>query len=69
MKQISCSEDEVSKALIPIFDKAVAHSPKELQKARNRKEIGNPPGKKGDPLGDQLTWEQILTHFKGKKRL
>ena len=69
MEQISRSEDEVSKALLPIFDKAVSHSSKELQGARERKEFGNPPGKSANPIGDQLTWEQILTRFKGKKRL
>jgi hypothetical protein len=69
LEQISRSEDEVSKALAPIFAKAVSHSEGELRRARERKEFGNPPGKKGSPLGDQLTWEQILTHFKGKKRL
>jgi hypothetical protein len=69
MEQISSSEDEVSKALTPIFAKAVPHSPEELQRARERKELGNPPGKNTNPIGDQLTWEQILTHFEGKKRL
>jgi hypothetical protein len=69
MGQISSSEDEVSKALSPIFANAISHSPDELQKARDRRELGNPPGKSSNPIGDQLTWEQILTHFKGKKRL
>lgn len=69
MEQISRSEDEVSKALSPIFAKAVPHSPEELQRARDRRELGNPPGKSTNPIGDQLTWEQILTHFTGKKRL
>lgn len=68
MKEISHSEDEVSKALSPIFANAVSHSRKELQKARERKELGNPPGK-NNSIGDQLNWEQILTHFQGKKRL
>lgn len=69
LKQISRSEDEVSKSLSPIFAKAVLHSAEELQRAKERRELGNPPGKSNNPLGDQLTWEQILTHFKGKKRL
>ena len=69
MEQISRSEDEVSVALAPIFSKAVAHSSDELLRARNRRELGNPPGKSSNPIGDQLTWEQVLTHFKGKKRL
>lgn len=67
--QISRSEDEVSKSLFKIFSNAISHSPEELQRARERRELGNPPGKSADPIGDQLTWEQILTHFKGKKRL
>ena len=69
MEQISRSEDEVSKALSPIFAKSVLHSPQELQRARDRRELGNPPGKSTNPIGDQLTWEQILTQFEGKKRL
>ncbi len=69
LRRISCSEDEVSKALAGLFNKAVPHTPEEIQRARERKEIGNPPGKKADPLGDQLTWEQLLSHFKGKSRL
>lgn len=69
LKQISSSQDEVSQALSPIFDKAILHSSEELQNARDRRELGNPPGKSNDPIGDQLTWEQILTHFKGRKRL
>jgi hypothetical protein len=69
LQQISRSEDEVSKALAPIFARAVPHCPEELVRARNRRRLGNPPGKSTGPLGDQLTWEQILTRFKGRKRL
>lgn len=69
MEQISCSEDEVSKALSLIFANAISHSPDELQRAKDRRELGNPPGKSTNPIGDQLTWEQILTNFKDKKRL
>jgi hypothetical protein len=69
MEQISHSEDEVSKALSAIFANAVCHSSEELQRAKERKEFGNPPGKGANPIGDQLNWEQILTHFNGKKRL
>ena len=69
IKQISCSEDEVSKALSSIFANFVLHTAEELQKARERKELGNPPGKGAGSIGDQLNWEQILTNFKGKRRL
>jgi hypothetical protein len=40
-----------------------------LQRARARRERGNPPGKKTDPLGDQLNWEQILSHCQNKRWL
>ncbi len=69
MEQISRGEDDVSKALAPIFAKAVLPTPEEQQRAKERRERGNPPGKKEDPLGDQLNWEQLLTRFAGKKRL
>jgi|GEM_PF-629541 len=69
MTQVAESKDEVSKALAPIFSKAVQATRDEMKRARERKEIGNPPGKANDPLGDEITWEQVLSHFAGKRRL
>jgi 23S rRNA maturation mini-RNase III len=69
LQQVSLSKDEISKALASLFDKAVIHTPEEIQRARERRERGNPPGKKSDPLGDQLTWEQLLSHCKGKSKI
>ena len=69
MKKVGQSTDEVSTALAPIFAKAVRHSDTQLQKAKARKERGDPPGKKTDPIGDQLNWEQILSRFVGKTKL
>ena len=69
LQRISRSEDEVSKALGQLFTKAVPHTEEEIRHARDRKERGNPPGKKADPLGDQLMWEQLLSQFKGKSKL
>lgn len=65
--QISRSEDEVSKRLESLFDKAVVPSSDEMQRARERKERGNPPGKVKDALGDQITWEQLLTNCRESK--
>ena len=65
--QISLSEDYVSKRLGALFDKAVPPSIDEMQRARERKERGNPPGKAMNPLGDQITWEQLLIHCKESK--
>jgi PIN domain len=69
MTKVSQSTDEVSTALAPIFANAVCHSDEQLQKAKERKERGDPPGKQTDPIGDQVTWEQILGRFVGKTKL
>ncbi|MDN3524664.1 PIN domain-containing protein [Halomonas sabkhae] len=69
MTQVAESKDEVSKALAPIFSEAVQATCDEMKRARERKETGNPPGKASDPLGDEITWEQVLSHFEGKRRL
>jgi hypothetical protein len=69
MERVSQSQDAVSTALTPIFAAAVPHVELQLQRAQQRKERGQPPGKKTGPLGDELTWEQILSRFVGKKKL
>jgi hypothetical protein len=69
LDQVSQSKDEVSKALTVIFSKAVAPDENELKRANERKLRGNPPGKNTDPLGDQLSWEQILTKCKDEPKL
>jgi hypothetical protein len=69
MGKIARSQDEVSQALATVFRTAVLHNSEELGRAKERKERGIPPGKAGDPIGDQLTWEQVRSAFKGKKRL
>ena len=67
LSQISRSDDDVSKRLGALFDKSILPSIDEMQRARERKEKGNPPGKPTDALGDQITWEQLLTHCKERK--
>ena len=71
LSRISRSDDEVSQRLNALFDKAVSPNADEIKRAGERRERGNPPGKSNDPLGDQLTWEQFLTHCKrgGSNRL
>ncbi len=56
---VAGSTDVVSVALGKILRKAKDCSRDELERARSRRERGNPPGKKGDPLGDQISWEQL----------
>jgi hypothetical protein len=63
LESIMESKDNVSKELATIFSLAQSASKDEFASARLRKELGNPPGKSDDPLGDQLTWEQLLTKY------
>jgi hypothetical protein len=53
-------------ALTEIFKHALEYDEQQLQRARNRRELGNPPGKANDPLGDQISWEQLLSHVNGE---
>lgn len=69
LRKISRSEDDVSLALALLFDKASFPDNDELERAFDRKQRGNPPGKKNDPLGDQITWEQFLIHSIGRPQL
>lgn len=69
VEQVSQSRDAVSKALTVIFSLAVAPDENELSRAKERKLLGNPPGKNTDPLGDQVSWEQILSKCKDTPKL
>lgn len=69
IQDIALSKDKVSTKLAPLYNKAVKPSKEEIEKGRWRREIGNPPGKRADPLGDQLSWEQLLKHVSEVKKL
>lgn len=64
LKDISLSNDFVSIKLNELFKNCFIESNDEYLKGQRRKEIGNPPGKNNDSLGDQLTWEQLLSKCK-----
>jgi hypothetical protein len=63
LMEIMKSTDNVSIELDKLFKLAKPPSEIEIKSARIRKELGNPPGKSNDPLGDQLSWEQFLTIY------
>jgi hypothetical protein len=69
LSKISRSEDDVSQRLGRLFANAKSPTKDEMQRARDRKERGNPPGKQKDTLGDQITWEQLLSFCKETRRL
>lgn len=66
---IGKSTDTVSNELLTIFRQPLNASKEAFQKAVQRKQIGNPPGKPNDPLGDQLSWEILLEHLEGVTEL
>jgi PIN domain len=67
--RVSQSRDEVTSGLAELFAQAVAPNGGELDRARKRKERGNPPGKQNGPLGDQVSFEQLLSQCKDKPQL
>ena len=69
LNDIALSKDKISQDLNVIYAKAMQPTEEEYRKAQLRKEIGNPPGKRADPLGDQLSWEQLLSVVPGAKSL
>lgn len=69
ISDISVSKDNVSLKLKSIFQNISKASSEEIINARTRKEVGNPPGKKEDPIGDQITWEQLLNRIPMTNRI
>jgi hypothetical protein len=55
-------EDDVTATIKDLAKISKQETPDEITKARLRKERGQSPGKKSDPLGDQISWEQLLIH-------
>jgi predicted nucleic acid-binding protein len=69
LERIMCSTDRVSQSLNLLFEGALEPSEHEIKAARYRREVGNPPGKPDDPLGDQISWEQFLNCSKNSKNI
>lgn len=66
LKEISRSSDAVSQKLKSIFFNVLDPDEDVITLSKIRKEFGNPPGKKNDPLGDQISWEQFKKNVKDK---
>lgn len=63
VEKVNKGIDEISIKLSNLFKNQVTPTIEEIERARNRKQFGNPPGKKGDPIGDEISWEQILSRI------
>lgn len=66
---ISSNEDLATTMLGPLFKQAAEPTDEQMVRARDRRERGNPPGKRSDPLGDQITWEQFVDAAKGQPKI
>lgn len=60
-KAISNSSDSISEELDKIFKYAKHYTDDLYALAIVRKQLGNPPGKPKDSMGDQLSWETLLS--------
>ena len=60
IEAIHRNEDEISRAFNSLGERPLTETPEQLERARERKERGQPPGKRNDVLGDQISWEQLL---------
>ncbi len=69
LSDISYSKDVISKTLLKLYNNAHLPTEIEINAARFRKEIGNPPGKRADTLGDQLSWEMLLNRISKVNKL
>lgn len=69
VESIMLSADNVSLNLEQLFSSSVMATEGEIDAARKRKELGNPPGKHGDPLGDEISWEQLLNAYDGSEKI
>lgn len=65
VESIVSSKDFVSMQLLPLFGAAVVSSNAHVASANERRNLGSPPGKWSDPIGDQLNWEHILEACEG----
>ena len=69
LADVQHGRDPVSLALSKVFENAIDPTDAIVVAARDRRERGNPPGKKSDTLGDQLSWETLLSFCEDKSDL
>jgi hypothetical protein len=65
LERVAAGTDALTRQLAPLFENPKKPTHEEMERARLRRELGNPPGKPDDPLGDQITWEQFIAQLGG----
>ncbi len=66
---VSKQKDGITQKLKQIFKFSLKPTSEEESIANKLKEYGNPPGKRSDPIGDQLSWVQLLNKLRSNDRL
>jgi hypothetical protein len=69
LRAIALGEDDVSRIVTPLFAHAAVETKAQLERARERKERGQPPGKDRNVLGDQISWDQLLDASVGRRAI
>lgn len=69
LEKISKRSDDVSIKLIELFNNPLIPTAEEVEEAKKIKAFGNPPGKKADPIGDELSWVQLNNKLKTGDKL
>lgn len=63
LEELLNSQDDISKVLSKIAENLYENNDECIDRARLRKNLGNPPGKRNDPIGDELNWELLIEHL------
>jgi hypothetical protein len=58
---VASQKDAVSMKLNELFSVALIPTSSDIENAEKLKKFGNPPGKKSDPIGDELSWTQLIS--------
>lgn len=69
LDSVSKGSDNVSVTLDRLFTKAIRPSARQISEAHERRAFGNPPGKRADPVGDQLSWILVRDTHKIEDKL
>jgi len=64
VQKVAEGRDPMTAALKVLCEGALQRPSQEIMsRAQQRKQTGQPPGKPSDPLGDQISWEQLLENY------
>lgn len=62
-QRVASSEDPTSRTLEELFKAVRSATAEQMNRAKMRADCGDPPGKGGSSIGDQLCWEQVMDAY------